>query len=43
VDTKPGWNFHKYLIDREGRVQDYFASQTSPESEKVRKAIEALL
>ena len=43
VDTKPGWNFHKYLIDREGRVQDYFASPTSPDSEKIHKAIEALL
>jgi glutathione peroxidase len=43
VDTKPGWNFHKYLIDREGRVQDYFASPTSPDAEKIRKAIEALL
>lgn len=43
VDTKPAWNFHKYLIDREGRVQDYFASPTAPDSDKVRKAIEALL
>lgn len=43
VDTKPGWNFHKYLIDREGRVQDYFASPTSPDSEKIHNAIEALL
>jgi glutathione peroxidase len=39
----PKWNFYKYLIDREGNYVDYFASITSPESDKVVKAIERLL
>lgn len=39
----PKWNFYKYLIDREGRVVDYFSSITSPESKKLVKAIEKLL
>ncbi|MBK6947768.1 MAG: glutathione peroxidase [Haliscomenobacter sp.] len=43
VSSKPMWNFHKYLIDREGNVIDYFASTTGPDSDKVRKAIETLL
>ena len=39
----PKWNFYKYLIDRNGNYVDYFASITSPESDKVIKAIEQLL
>lgn len=43
VSSKPMWNFHKYLVDRDGKVQDFFISSTGPDSEKVHKAIEALL
>jgi glutathione peroxidase len=39
----PKWNFYKYLIDREGRVVDYYSSFTSPESPKLTAAIERLL
>ncbi|MFN5665238.1 MAG: glutathione peroxidase, partial [Bacteroidota bacterium] len=39
----PKWNFHKYLIDRNGRMIDFFYSFTRPESVKVKKAIEAHL
>jgi len=39
----PKWNFHKYLVDREGRVVDNFLSWTSPQSDTVVNAIEALL
>jgi glutathione peroxidase len=43
VDIAPKWNFHKYLIDKDGRVIDYYLSTTSPTSSKVKKAIEALI
>jgi glutathione peroxidase len=39
----PKWNFYKYLIDRDGKVVDYFTSITSPQSKKVIDAIERLL
>jgi len=39
----PKWNFYKYLIDRDGKVVDYFTSITAPESGKVVSAIERLL
>jgi len=39
----PKWNFYKYLIDRDGKVVDYFSSITSPESKKMVQAIERLL
>ncbi len=38
--TAPKWNFHKYLINREGKLIDYFNSTTSPDSERIAKAIE---
>jgi glutathione peroxidase len=43
VDIAPKWNFQKYLIDKEGKVIDYYLSTTSPTSDKVKKAIESLL
>jgi len=39
----PKWNFHKYLIDRDGNLVDYFISTTKPESKGVVTAIEKLL
>ena len=39
----PQWNFHKFLIDRNGRLADDFLSFTSPESETMVDAIERLL
>jgi glutathione peroxidase len=39
----PKWNFHKYLIDRNGKLVDYFYSTTKPDSEKIASAIEKLL
>jgi len=39
----PKWNFHKYLIGRDGKLITYFSSPTSPDSPKVIKAIEKAL
>ncbi len=39
----PKWNFHKYLIDREGRLVDNYLSITSPQSRRIIDAVEALL
>ena len=41
--TVPKWNFHKILINRDGIVEDTFASFTSPTSKKIIKKIEELL
>ena len=38
--ASPKWNFHKYLIGRDGKIVDYFISSTAPESEKIINAIE---
>lgn len=41
--ARPRWNFHKYLIDGEGRAVDWFSTMTKPNEPKVLKAIEAQL
>jgi glutathione peroxidase len=39
----PQWNFHKYLVGRDGRLVADFASATEPDSEALISAIEAAL
>jgi len=39
----PKWNFHKILINKDGRIIDTFASFTSPMSSKIIKKIEKSL
>ncbi len=41
--TAPKWNFHKYLVDREGHLIDYFYSSTSANSPRLLQALEGLL
>ncbi|ETZ20412.1 MULTISPECIES: glutathione peroxidase [Pedobacter] len=41
--STPRWNFHKYLINRDGEVVDYFFPFTTPLSSKVKKKIQKLL
>lgn len=43
VNSTPKWNFHKYLVDKNGKVVDFFYTITNPNSSKVRKAIDKLL
>ena len=39
----PKWNFYKILINKEGKIEDTYASLTSPTSNKITKKIENLL
>ena len=41
--AEPKWNFHKILINKDGKVEDTFASFTKPLSKKLTKAIENIL
>lgn len=40
--STPRWNFHKYLINKDGEVVDYFFPFTKPLSSKVKKKIQRL-
>ena len=39
----PKWNFHKILINKEGKVEDTFSSFTKPLSSKIINKIESIL
>ena len=39
----PGWNFHKYLIDRQGRVVANFSPRTQPDDPALVAKLESLL
>lgn len=36
----PSWNFHKYLIGKDGRIAAVFSTQTRPDDPRVIEAIE---
>jgi glutathione peroxidase len=36
----PKWNFHKYLVDRSGKIVGSFASGTTPDSPEITAAIQ---
>ena len=42
-NSVPKWNFHKILINKDGKIEDTFASFTKPNSKKIVNAIEKLL
>ncbi|KQW90047.1 glutathione peroxidase [Massilia sp. Root418] len=39
----PAWNFHKYLIDRNGKVVESFPSKVTPEDKQLVGAVEKAL
>lgn len=41
--TAPKWNFHKYLINRQGQLINYFYTPTTPDSARFIKALEKAL
>jgi glutathione peroxidase len=40
---EPKWNFHKYLVGKDGQVKAAFPSKVTPEAKELRDAIEAAL
>ena len=43
ISAVPKWNFHKILINKNGEIEDTFASFTKPMSNKLLKTIEKIL
>ncbi len=41
--VEPGWNFHKYLVGRDGKVLAQFPSKVKPDDPQLVRAIEAAL
>ena len=42
-DGVPAWNFHKYLVGRDGRLISSFSSRVAPESQELTGAIDKAL
>ncbi len=40
---EPAWNFHKYLVGKDGQVIQDFPSKVAPDSAELRAALEAAL
>lgn len=43
VGARPRWNFHKYLVGRDGKVIDYFLPLTKPDAGRLVRALEKAL
>lgn len=43
INSVPKWNFHKYIVDKEGKVVDYYLTITKPTSNRLKKRIKSLL
>ena len=41
--AEPAWNFHKYLVSKDGQVLQAFSSKVTPDSAELKAAIEAAL
>jgi len=39
----PKWNFHKYVVGRDGQVRAAFPSAVKPDSAELKQAIDAAL
>ena len=34
-DARPKWNFYKFVINKDGKLENHFSSQVSPSSKKL--------
>ena len=41
--AKPRWNFHKYFLARDGRLDSWYSTMTPPTSDKIIRTVERLL
>ncbi len=42
-NAEPKWNFHKYVVGKDGQVAAMFASAVKPDSQELKNAIETAL
>ena len=43
ISAIPKWNFHKIIIDKNGKIAETFSSVTNPSSKKFKQTIEKLI
>ena len=42
-EAKPKWNFYKFLINKEGKMENFFSSMVTPSSPKLIESIETVV
>ena len=42
-EAKPKWNFYKFLINKEGKMENFFSSMVAPSSPELIKSIETVV
>jgi len=42
-EAKPKWNFYKFLINKEGKMENFFSSMVTPSSPELIKSIETVV
>ena len=42
-EAKPKWNFYKFLINKEGKMENFFSSMVTPSSPELIKSIETVI
>ena len=43
LSSTPKWNFHKFLLNKNGELDDYYLTITKPTAGKIKRRIEKLL
>ena len=42
-DARPKWNFYKFVINKDGKLENHFSSQVLPSSKKLITALDAVI
>ena len=42
-DARPKWNFYKFVINKDGKLENHFSSMTTPSSEQLTSVLDKIL
>ena len=42
-DAKPKWNFFKFVINKDGKLENHFSSMISPSSKKLTSVLDKII
>ena len=42
-DARPKWNFYKFVINKDGKLENHFSSMITPSSEKLTSVLDKIL
>ena len=42
-DARPKWNFYKFVINKDGKLENHFSSMTTPSSEQLTSVLDKII